>query len=46
MIRNTSINIPTLVRIKPGALDRIGVYAARGQFTKVQQFPNPSQMLK
>jgi len=35
MIRNTAIHIPTLVRIKPGALDRIGVYAARGQFTKV-----------
>lgn len=32
MIRNTSITIPTLVRIKPGALDRIGVYAERGQF--------------
>ena len=31
-MRNTSIVIPTLVRIKPGALDRIGVYAQRGQF--------------
>ncbi|MFH0753151.1 MAG: iron-containing alcohol dehydrogenase family protein [Candidatus Omnitrophota bacterium] len=32
MMRNTSIVIPTLVRIKPGALDRVGVYAQRGQF--------------
>ncbi len=31
-MRNTSIVIPTLVRIKPGALDRVGVYAQRGQF--------------
>jgi glycerol-1-phosphate dehydrogenase [NAD(P)+] len=31
-LRNTSIVIPTLVRIKPGALDRIGVYAQRGLF--------------
>ncbi len=35
MTRNTSITIPTLVRIKPGALDRLGVYAARGQFKTV-----------
>ena len=35
MTRSTSIVIPTLVRIKPGALDRIGVYAARGQFKNV-----------
>lgn len=34
-MRNTSVIIPTLVRIKPGALDRIGVYAARGQFKRV-----------
>jgi glycerol-1-phosphate dehydrogenase [NAD(P)+] len=32
MTRSTSIIIPTLVRIKPGALDRVGVYAQRGQF--------------
>ncbi len=32
MMRNTSIFIPTLVRINPGSLDRIGVYAQRGQF--------------
>ncbi len=31
-MKNTSIVIPTLVRIKQGALDRIGVYAQRGQF--------------
>jgi glycerol-1-phosphate dehydrogenase [NAD(P)+] len=33
-MRNTSIVIPTLVRIKPGALDRIGIYAQRGRFTR------------
>ncbi|MBF0331428.1 MAG: iron-containing alcohol dehydrogenase family protein [Candidatus Omnitrophica bacterium] len=32
MTRNTSVVIPTLVRIKPGALDRVGVYVQRGQF--------------
>ena len=31
-MRSTSIVIPTLVRIKPGALDRIGVYVKRGEF--------------
>ncbi|MDZ4742654.1 MAG: iron-containing alcohol dehydrogenase family protein [Verrucomicrobiota bacterium] len=35
MLRNTSIFIPTLVRIKPGALDRLGVYARRNHFLKV-----------
>ncbi len=30
-----TIDIPTLVRIKPGALDRLGVYAARGRFDAV-----------
>ena len=29
------INIPTLVRIKPGALDRLGIYAARYDFRRV-----------
>ncbi len=33
-MRNTSVVIPTLVRIKPGALDRIGVYVQRGQFSR------------
>lgn len=33
-MRNTSVVIPTLVRIKAGALDRIGVYARRGQFAR------------
>ncbi|MEI8011684.1 MAG: iron-containing alcohol dehydrogenase family protein [Candidatus Omnitrophota bacterium] len=33
-MRNTSVVIPTLVRIKPGAIDRIGVYAQRGQFSR------------
>lgn len=35
MIRATSITIPTLVRIKYGALDRLGVYVARGKFKTV-----------
>jgi glycerol-1-phosphate dehydrogenase [NAD(P)+] len=34
-MRSTSVTIPTLVRIKPGALDRLGVYAQRNQFQKV-----------
>ncbi len=34
MIR-TSITIPTLVRIKAGALDRLGLYVVRGQFKSV-----------
>lgn len=34
-MRKTSIIIPTLVRIKPGALDRIGIYATRAQLKKV-----------
>ena len=29
------IRIPTLVRLKPGALDRLGVYAARHGFSRV-----------
>ncbi|MEI8218692.1 MAG: iron-containing alcohol dehydrogenase, partial [Elusimicrobiota bacterium] len=29
MLRNTAITIPTLVRIKRGALDRIGIYIGR-----------------
>ncbi|MGA2091128.1 MAG: iron-containing alcohol dehydrogenase family protein [Endomicrobiales bacterium] len=29
MLRNTAITIPTLVRIKQGALDRIGIYISR-----------------
>ncbi|MEI7942014.1 MAG: iron-containing alcohol dehydrogenase family protein [Candidatus Riflemargulisbacteria bacterium] len=29
MIRSTQISIPTLVRIKPGTLDRLGEYASR-----------------
>ncbi len=34
-MRNTQISIPTLVRIKRGALDRIGIYLKRSQFDKV-----------
>ncbi|MBF0483415.1 MAG: iron-containing alcohol dehydrogenase family protein [Candidatus Omnitrophica bacterium] len=34
-MKNTSISIPTLVRIKPNALDRIGAYSRRNQLYKV-----------
>ena len=37
-MRNTSIDIPTLVRIKPGALDRLGVYARRSRFQHAALF--------
>jgi glycerol-1-phosphate dehydrogenase [NAD(P)+] len=39
-MRSISIDIPTLVRIKPGALDRLGIYAARPQFNNVVLFTN------
>jgi glycerol-1-phosphate dehydrogenase [NAD(P)+] len=35
MIQQTQITIPSLVRIKPGALDRIGIYLKRFGHTKV-----------
>ncbi len=35
MIRPTQIAIPTLVRVKPGALDRLGIYLHRGGHRKV-----------
>ncbi len=35
MIQPTRIGIPTLVRMKPGALDRLGVYAARHHHRRV-----------
>lgn len=35
MRRPTQIAIPTLVRVKDGALDRLGVYLGRGGHTKV-----------
>jgi glycerol-1-phosphate dehydrogenase [NAD(P)+] len=31
MLRPTQISIPTLVRVKPGALDRLGIYLRRDQ---------------
>jgi len=40
MIKNTQIAIPTLVRIKSGALDRIGIYARRGGFKNAVLFLN------
>lgn len=36
MIHQRQICIPTLVRIKRGALDRLGIYAARHDFKRVQ----------
>ena len=30
MLRPTQIAIPTLVRVKAGALDRLGIYLGRG----------------
>jgi glycerol-1-phosphate dehydrogenase [NAD(P)+] len=30
--------IPALVRVKPGALDRMGIYAERHAFTRVKLF--------
>ncbi len=35
MLRPTQIAIPTLVRVKEGALDRLGIYLARGGHKKV-----------
>lgn len=35
MIHQRQITIPTLVRIKPGALDRLGIYATRHDFRRV-----------
>jgi len=35
MFRPTQIAIPTLVRVKDGALDRLGIYLARGGHTRV-----------
>jgi glycerol-1-phosphate dehydrogenase [NAD(P)+] len=34
-MRGTSISIPTLVRIKRGAISRLGIYCARNDFKKV-----------
>jgi glycerol-1-phosphate dehydrogenase [NAD(P)+] len=35
MLRPTQISIPTLVRVKEGALDRVGIYLARGGRSRV-----------
>ena len=35
MLRPTQISIPTVVRVKDGALDRIGIYLSRGGHRKV-----------
>ncbi|RUL82946.1 iron-containing alcohol dehydrogenase family protein [Tautonia sociabilis] len=35
MARGTAVDIPTFVRIKPGALDRLGIYAARHRHRRV-----------
>ena len=34
-MKNTSVEIPTLVRMKPGALDRLGIYCRRAGFSQV-----------
>lgn len=34
-MNTTSVEIPTLVRIKAGALDRLGIYARRAEFRRV-----------
>ncbi len=38
MITRRSIDIPSVVRIKPGALDRLGIYLRRQGFMKVALF--------
>jgi glycerol-1-phosphate dehydrogenase [NAD(P)+] len=38
MLRHTQIAIPTLVRVKDGALDRLGIYLGRGGHRKVAVF--------
>lgn len=38
MFRSTRVAIPTLVRIKPGALARLGVYLGRAQYHTVALF--------
>jgi glycerol-1-phosphate dehydrogenase [NAD(P)+] len=38
MLRPTQIAIPTLVRVKDGALDRLGIYLKRGAHHKVAVF--------
>ncbi|MGE0755568.1 MAG: iron-containing alcohol dehydrogenase family protein [Pirellulaceae bacterium] len=48
MLRPTQITIPTLVRVKPGALDRVGLYLARDSRRSVallvsQGLPAPIQ---
>ena len=35
MYRPTQISIPTLVRVKPGALDRVGIYLSRDHHQRV-----------
>ncbi len=35
MLNRTQISIPTLVRVKPGAVDRVGLYARRNAFSEV-----------
>ncbi|MDD4279361.1 MAG: iron-containing alcohol dehydrogenase family protein [Candidatus Sumerlaeales bacterium] len=41
MTFNDFISIPSVVRIKKGAIDRLGIYLARPQFTKVSFFYSP-----
>ena len=39
-MKNTSVEIPTLVRMKPGALDRLGIYCRRADFRQVALLHN------
>ena len=35
MLNRTQISIPNLVRVKPGAIGRVGIYARRHAFSEV-----------
>ena len=35
MLNRTQISIPNLVRVKPGAAGRVGIYARRNGFSEV-----------
>jgi glycerol-1-phosphate dehydrogenase [NAD(P)+] len=45
-MKTTSIVIPTLVRIKQNAIDRLGVYCRRGGFERVVLFYNKDLSIK
>ena len=43
MLNSRQTAIPVLVRVKPGALDRLGVYAVRHNFLRVLVFFSEGQ---